>query len=122
MNNIKKFTGGRQKVVFDSVLATYPGGVNVENTDAKLRFTNNVLPAGTVIVSNGSGGWKVLNVALTAPLLATAIGLTLQDIAIEDFTLSSVVTDGTARIDALPDREKTGIALLKAALPKITFY
>lgn len=122
MNNIKKFTGARQKVVFDSVLSTYPGGVNVENTDAKLRFTNNVLPAGTVIVSNGSGGWKVLNVALTAPLLATAIGLVLQDIAIEDFTLSSVVTDGTARIDALPDKEKTGIALLKAALPKITFY
>lgn len=122
MNNIKKFTGARQKVVFDSVLATYPGGVNVDNTDAKLRFTNNVLPAGTVIVSNGNGGWKVLNVALTAPLLATAIGLVLQDIAIEDFTLSSVVTDGTARIDALPDREKTGIALLKAALPKITFY
>lgn len=122
MNNIKKFTGARQKVVFDSVLSTYPGGVNVENTDAKLRFTNNVLPAGTVIVSNGSGGWKVLNVALTAPLLATAIGLVLQDIAIEDFTLSSVVIDGTARIDALPDKEKTGIALLKAALPKITFY
>jgi len=121
MNGIKKYTGGRQKVVFDSVLSTYPGGVNVENTDAKLRFTNNVLPAGTVIVSNGSGGWKVLNVALTAPLLATALGLVLQDIAIEDFTLSSVVIDGTARIDALPDREKTGIALLKAALPKITF-
>lgn len=122
MNNIKKFTGARQKVVFDSVLSTYPGGVNVENTDAKLRFTNNILPAGTVIVSNGSGGWKVLNVALTAPLLATAIGLVLQDIAIEDFTLSAVVTDATARIDALPDKEKTGIALLKAALPKITFY
>lgn len=121
MNGIKKFNGGRQKVVFDSVLSTYPGGVNVENTDAKLRFTNNVLPAGTVIVSNGSGGWKVLNVALTAPLLATALGLVLQDIAIEDFTLSSVVISGTARIDALPDREKTGIALLKTALPRITF-
>lgn len=121
MNNIKKFNGGRQKVVFDSVVSTYPGGVNVENTDAKLRFTNNILPAGTVIVSNGSGGWKVLNVALTAPLLATAIGLVLQDIAIEDFTLSSVVIAGTARIDALPDREKTGIALLKTALPRITF-
>ena len=121
MNGIKKFTGGRQKVVFDSVLSTYPGGVNVENTDAKLRFTNNVLPAGTVIVSNGSGGWKVLNVALTAPLLATALGLVLQDIAIEDFTLSSVVNSGTARIDALPALEKTGIAFLKAALPRISF-
>lgn len=121
MNNIKKIGGQRQIVVFDSVLATYPGGVIVENTDAKLRFTDNVLKAGSVVVSNGNGGWKILNVALTAPLLATAIGLVRQDIAIEDFTLSVVVTDGTARIDALPDREKTGIALLKTALPKITF-
>lgn len=121
MNNITKSTGTRQKVVFDSVESTYPGGVLVDNTDALTRFTNKILPAGTVIVSNGSGGWKILNVALTAPLLATAIGLVQQDIAIEDFTLSSVVISGTARIDALPDKEKTGIALLKAALPKISF-
>ena len=121
MNNIKKSTGARQKVVFDSVEATYPGGVVVDNTDALARYTDKILPAGTVVVSNGSGGWKVLNVALTAPLLTTAIGLVQQDIAIEDFTLTSVVTSGTARIDALPSLEKTGIALLKAALPKISF-
>ena len=121
MNNIKKSTGARQKVVFDSVEATYPGGVVVDNTDALARYTDKILPAGTVVVSNGSGGWKVLNVALTAPLLTTAIGLVLQDIAIEDFTQASVVTSGTARIDALPSLEKTGIALLKAALPRITF-
>lgn len=121
MNNIKKVGGQREKVVFDSVIATYPSGVLVDNTDAKLRFTDNILRAGTVIVSNGSGGWKVLNVALTAPLLSTAIGLVRQDVSIDDFTLTSVVTDGTARTAALPDKEKTGIALLKAALPKITF-
>lgn len=121
MNNIKKSTGTRQIVVFDSVLATYPGGVNIDNVDAKLRFTNNILPAGAVVVPNGSGGWKILNVALTAPLVANAIGLVRQDIAIEDFTLSAVVTDGTARIDALPDKEKAGVAFLKSALPKITF-
>ena len=121
MNNIKKSTGARQKVVFDSVEATYPCGVVVDNTDALARYTDKILPAGTVVVSNGSGGWKVLNVALTAPLLTTAIGLVQQDIAIEDFTQSSVVTSGTARIDALPSLEKTGIALLKAALPKISF-
>ena len=121
MNNIKKSTGAGQKVVFDSVEATYPGGVVVDNTDALARYTDKILPAGTVVVSNGSGGWKVLNVALTAPLLTTAIGLVQQDIAIEDFTQSSVVTSGTARIDALPSLEKTGIALLKAALPKISF-
>ena len=93
----------------------------VDNTDALARYTDKILPAGTVVVSNGSGGWKVLNEALTAPLLTTAIGLVHQDIAIEDFTQSSVVTSGTARIDALPSLEKTGIALLKAALPKISF-
>ena len=45
MNNIKKSTGARQKVVFDSVEATYPGGVVVDNTDALARYTDKILPA-----------------------------------------------------------------------------
>ena len=50
----------------------------VDNADALARYTDKILPAGTVVVPNGSGGWKVLNVALTAPLLTTAIGLVQQ--------------------------------------------
>ena len=67
MNNIKKVSGKREIVVFDSVLATYPGGIiNIDATDAKTRFTDGIIPAGTLIVPNGNGGYKILNAALTA--------------------------------------------------------
>ena len=122
MNNINDdFQAGRQIVVFDQIDATYPGGVHVSKTDAAARFTDGVIPAGTVVVPDADGRYKVLNVALTAPLLAGAIGLVSHDIKIDDFPLASIVMAGTARIDALPDKEKTGIALLKAALPRISF-
>jgi len=123
MNNINDdFQAGRQIVVFDQIDATYPGGVHISKTDAATRFAaTGVIPAGTVVVPDVDGKYKVLNVALTAPLLASAIGLVSHDIKIDDMPLASIVMAGTARIDALPDREKTGIALLKAALPRISF-
>ncbi len=46
MNNIKKFSGQRENVVFDDVLSTYPGGVLIDNTDAKARFTDGVIQQG----------------------------------------------------------------------------
>ena len=123
MNNINDdFQAGRQIVVFDQIDATYPGGVHISKTDAATRFSaTGVIPAGAVVVPDVDGKYKVLNVALTAPLLASAIGLVSHDIKIDDMPLASIVMSGTARIDALPDREKTGIALLKTALPRISF-
>ena len=121
MNNIKKLSGAREIVVFDKVLATYPGGVNIDNVDAKSRFANGIIPAGTLVV-NVAGVFKVLNVALTAPNTVGAVGLVRQNIAIEDFTLSAVVTDGIVRIDALPALEKTGVAFIKTNLPNLKFY
>ncbi len=121
MNNIKKYNGKREIVVFDSVLATYPGGVNIDNVDAKKRFTDGIIPAGTVVVPS-AGKFVVINADLTATNIKGAIGLVRQNIAIEDFTLSAIVTDGTARIDALPDKEKAGIAFLIKELTSMKFY
>lgn len=122
MNNINDdFQAGRQIVVFDQIDATYPGGVHVSKTDATTRFPLKVIPAGTVVVPDADGKYKVLNVALTAPLLVGAIGLVSHDIKVDDFPLASIIMAGTARIDALPDLEKTGVALLAKALPRISF-
>lgn len=122
MNNINTdFTAGRQIVVFDQIDATYPGGVHISKTDAAARFSDGVIPAGTVVVPDSDGKYKVLNVALTAPLLAGSVGLVSHDIKIDDMPLAAIVMSGTARVDALPTLEKTGIALLKAALPRISF-
>ncbi|EPL7679769.1 TPA: hypothetical protein JRX02_002907 [Elizabethkingia anophelis] len=121
MNNIKKFNGSRQKVVFDSMtLATYPGGVIIDNVDAKARFTDGIIPAGAVVVPS-DGKFKIVNADLTATNIKGAIGLVLQDVAIEDFTQSSVVMDATVRIVALPDKEQAGAALLAKELPSLKF-
>ncbi|MCT4086678.1 hypothetical protein HZP82_04710 [Elizabethkingia anophelis] len=121
MNNIKKFNGSRQKVVFDSMtLATYPGGVIIDNVDAKARFTDGIIPAGAVVVPS-DGKFKIVNADLTATNIKGAIGLVLQDVAIEDFTQSSVVMDATVRIVALPEKEQAGAALLAKELPSLKF-
>ncbi|QNS40193.1 hypothetical protein H0S70_07205 [Chryseobacterium manosquense] len=123
MNNIKKTSGQREIVVFDDVLATRPGGLlNIDNVDAKSRFTDGIIPAGTLVVMTIPNVFKVLKVALTDVNTVGAVGLVHRNVAIEDFTEASIVTDGIVRIDALPAPEKTGIAFIQAKLPNLKFY
>ena len=75
---------------------------------------------GAVVVP-GDGKFKIVNADLTATNIKGAIGLVLQDVAIEDFTQSSVVIDATVRIVALPDKEQAGAALLAKELPSLKF-
>ena len=112
---------GRQIVVFDQEDATYPGGVQIDPTSAKARFTNGVVPAGTLLVPHTDGTFKVVNETLTQTNTAGALGLTAHDVVIDDMPLVAVVMAGTARKDALPDKEKAGVAFLRTALPRISF-
>lgn len=119
MNNIKKIGGQRENVVFDIVLSTYPGGVLVDNVDAKARFTDGIIPAGTIIVITAPNKGKVVNADLTATNIKGAAGLVQKSVAIEDYTQVSVVTDGTFRTVALPDKEKAGVALILKEVPTL---
>lgn len=124
MDNISKSgTGGRQKVVFDEVTAAFPGGIVIDGTVATARFQDGIIPAGTIVVKSGNS-YVVINEALSGSnvTVANAVGLVLEDVAIEDFTQAAIVIAGTARIDALPDKEKTGVSFIRTALPRITFY
>ena len=112
---------GRQIVVFDQEDATYPGGVQIDPTSAKARFTNGVVPAGTLLVPHTDGTFKVVNETLSQTNTAGALGLTAHDVVIDDMPLVAVVMAGTARKDALPDKEKAGVAVLRTALPRISF-
>ena len=49
---------GRQIVVFDQEDATYPGGVQIDPTTAKARFTDGVVPAGTLLVPHTDGTFR----------------------------------------------------------------
>ena len=122
MKQITKQTAGRQIVVFDQVLATLPAGVHINADEAKKRFTNGVVPAGTLLVPHTDGTYKPVNETFSDTNVAAAVGLTAEDIAIDDFPMVAVVLSGTARTEALPDKEKAGIAFVKKVLPRITFY
>lgn len=122
MKQITKQTAGRQIVVFDQVLATLPAGVLIDAAEAKNRFSDGVVPAGTLLVPHTDGSYKPVNETLSDTNVATAIGLTAEDIAIDDFPMVAVVLSGTARIDALPDKEKAGVGFMKKVLTRITFY
>ena len=122
MNEVKiSDKAGRQIVVFDQLDVTYPGGVYINPTTAKARFTDGVIPAGTLVMSDTDGAFKIVNETLSAANTAGALGLTAHDVVIDDIPLVAVVMAGTARKEALPDKEKEGVAYLRTALPRISF-
>lgn len=122
MNEVKiSEKAGRQIVVFDQLDVTYPGGVYINPTTAKERFTDGVIPAGTLVMPDTNGTFKIVKETLSVSNTAGAIGLTAHDVVIDDIPLVAVVMAGTARIDALPDKEKAGVAFLRTALPRISF-
>lgn len=122
MNEVKiSDKAGRQIVVFDQLDVTYPGGVYIDPTTAKARFTDGVIPAGTLVMPDSNGTFKVVNETLSQTNTAGALGLTAHDVVIDDIPLVAVVMAGTARKEALPDKEKAGVAFLRTALPRISF-
>lgn len=122
MNEVKiSEKAGRQIVVFDQLDVTYPGGVYIDPTTAKARFTDGVIPAGTLVMPDTNGTFKVVNETLSQTNTAGAVGLTDHDVVIDDIPLVTVVMAGTARKEALPDKEKAGVAFLRTALPRISF-
>lgn len=122
MNEVKiSDKAGRQIVVFDQLDVTYPGGVYIDPTTAKARFTDGVIPAGTLVMPDTNGTFKVVNETLSQTNTAGAVGLTAHDVVIDDIPLVAVVMAGTARKDALPDKEKAEVAFLRTALPRISF-
>ena len=122
MNEVKiSDKAGRQIVVFDQLDVTYPGGVYIDPITAKARFTDGVIPAGTLVMPDTNGTFKVVNETLSQTNTAGAVGLTAHDVVIDDMPIVAVVMAGTARKEALPDKEKAGVAFLRTALPRISF-
>ena len=79
------------------------------------------MPAGTLVMPDTDGAFKIVNETFSAANTAGAVGLTAHDVVIDDIPLVAVVMAGTARKEALPDKEKEGVAYLRTALPRISF-
>lgn len=117
MNNVKQSAEkGRQIVVFDQIDATYVGGVHIDATSAKERFADGVIPAGTMVMKTQDGIFKVFNDSVQGD----HIGLTHFDVVIDDMPLVAVVMAGTARLEALPQKERENKENMKTCLPRIS--
>ncbi len=125
MKKVTVTEGGREIVVFDEIVTTRPGGVNLLDTGFADRFPDeDVIPAGTAIVQDGddfviaqgSGEGGAIDLA------DGLIGLLAKDTPVEDYNLVAVVTGGTVRVDALPELEAGDWEELKEALPTLIKY
>lgn len=123
-------TQGFQKVVFENVVDTLPGGLILDVK--KADYPNGYVPEGTLVGRDPlTGIGKVVTITpgdpaaeppTEATFSVTPIGLTHRASEVSDGNTfaNGVVISGTARIKALPDAEKAAAADIAKALPRIT--
>ncbi|TCV17122.1 hypothetical protein EDC17_101139 [Sphingobacterium alimentarium] len=113
-------TQGFQKVVFENVVDTLPGGLilDVDKTD----YPDGYVPEGSLVGRDAATGvGEVLSVTDGA---IKPIGLTHRPSEVSDggnTYANGVVISGTVRIKALPTALQAIVNDLRTALPRITF-
>lgn len=128
MKKIETKEGGSKIVVWDQVDSTYVGGVHVDADSASARFEDGVIPAGTAILLADPDEPATVAVEGTdegegsLDSVDNLIGLTEEDVEIDDYPLVTVVQAGTARKEALPDLEQASLENIQEKAPRITFY
>ncbi|OYD41172.1 hypothetical protein [Sphingobacterium cellulitidis] len=112
-------TQGFQKVVFENVVDTLPGGLilDVDKTD----YPDGYVPEASLVGRNATTG--VGEVLSATDGAIKPIGLTHRASEVSDGNTyaNGVVISGTVRIKALPIALQAIVEDLKTALPRITF-
>ncbi|WP_392471360.1 hypothetical protein ACF3OC_08300 [Sphingobacterium cellulitidis] len=112
-------TQGFQKVVFENVVDTLPGGLilDVDKTD----YPDGYVPEASLVGRNATTG--VGEVLSATDGAIKPIGLTHRASEVSDGNTyaNGVVISGTVRIKALPTALQAIVEDLKTALPRITF-
>src|SRR5690606_18354157 len=103
--------GGFQKLVFENVVDTLPGGVVIDIAGYTAP-EDGYIPEGTLIGKDPATGLGKI-VAITpadgetpASFDPAPIGMLYRSVKAEENALGGVVISGTARIKALPDDEQ----------------
>lgn len=108
-------TQGFQKVVWENVVDTLPGGLVLDIDPA--AYPNGIVPEGTMVGKDPATGLgKVLTVTTGE---VKPIGYTLRDSIAEENCEAGVGISGTIREKALPTGQGTASARA-TALPRIT--
>lgn len=114
-------TQGFQKVVYENVVDTLPGGLVMDWTGYSAGV-DGYMPEGTCLGRMTATGLGRVVIDPAAPIAGLQIlGTSYRDVFIEENAVSGVVLSGTARLKALPANEKSKAAALATALPRISF-
>lgn len=112
MNGIKRETRGRQKALFDEVVSTVPAGVFFDRVEAEKIFPDKIVPAGSLVYNNDDK-----YVVTKSESTGKVIGLTREDVLIDDYPSVSVVVSATVRKAAL---EESVVKVVEEHLKRIT--
>lgn len=112
-------TQGFNKVVFENVIDTLPGGMTLDV--AKADYPDGFVPEGSMVGRDPATGIGKVLTAVNGTI--KPLGLTHRDSEVSDGNTyaNGVVISGTVRIKALPAALQAIVEQLKAALPRITF-
>jgi hypothetical protein len=118
-----------EKVVFESVIDTFAGGVCLDPTGLAAAFPDGIVPAGTLVGEKDptTGLSKVITITNASPDTydKTPLGFTMASIKIDNNPLVGVCIEGAVRKGNLTHAGGTitsgQVDDLKSKLPKITF-
>ena len=118
---VREGTQGFQKVVYENVVDTLPGGLIMDWT-AYTTPADGYMPEGTCLGKMAATGMGRVVADPAAPIAGLQIlGTSYRPVKVEDNAEAGVVLSGTARRKALPANEQSKIAALATALPRISF-
>lgn len=122
MNSAKKVDGGVEKHIYNSINATYTGGVGIDKTG----FTNpdNEIPAGTLIGKPDAttGLSKVVTITGTgesATFDIEPLGLSYKSVPLDDLPFVGVVTDANVKVFCLPAKEQAAFDAIHDKIPTL---
>jgi hypothetical protein len=116
MFGVKREGGGFEKLVWENVVDTLPGGVIVDITGYTIPADGNI-PAGTMLGKDPATGFGVILANTTGSI--KPLGYSIRTVKAEANALLEIGISGTIREKALPTGQ--GTAVLRAgALPRIT--
>lgn len=108
--------GGFEKLVWENVVDTLPGGIILDITGYTSPADGNI-PAGTMVGKDPATGLGVILTATNGTV--KPLGYTIRTVKAEVNCLSEVGISGTIREKALPTGQGTAAARA-TALPRIT--
>jgi len=112
-------TQGFNKVVFENVIDTLPGGMTLDV--AKADYPDGYVPEGSLVGRDASTGIGKVLTAVDGPIKPVGFTHRASEVSDGNTLANGVVISGTVRIKALSAGLQAIAADLAEALPRITF-